>query len=59
MNLLAIEKYREYWSVTLKRPEKHNALSAELVEQLIATFDEIAAANVLGIEGAVAEAVGT
>jgi enoyl-CoA hydratase/carnithine racemase len=30
----------------LKRPEKHNALSAELVEQLIATFDEIATSNV-------------
>jgi len=46
MNLLAIEKYPEYWSITLKRPEKHNALSAELVEQLIATFDEIATSNV-------------
>jgi enoyl-CoA hydratase/carnithine racemase len=46
MNLLAIEKYPEYWSITLKRQEKHNALSAELVEQLIATFDEIATSNV-------------
>ncbi|CAB3757123.1 enoyl-CoA hydratase/isomerase family protein [Paraburkholderia solisilvae] len=46
MSLLAIEKHREYWSVTLNRPEKLNALSAELVEQLITVFDEIAAANV-------------
>jgi enoyl-CoA hydratase/carnithine racemase len=46
MNLLAIEKYPEYWSVTLKRSEKHNALSAELVEQLITAFDEVATAKV-------------
>jgi enoyl-CoA hydratase/carnithine racemase len=46
MNLLTIEKHSEYWSVTLNRPEKHNALSAELVEQLITAFDEVAISNV-------------
>jgi enoyl-CoA hydratase len=46
MNPLTVEKYAEYWSVTLNRPDKHNALSAELVEQLITVFDEVAASNV-------------
>lgn len=46
MSHLAIEKHREYWSFTLNRPEKHNALCAELVEQLIAAFDEVATSDV-------------
>ncbi|MFC0692409.1 enoyl-CoA hydratase/isomerase family protein [Paraburkholderia humisilvae] len=46
MNLLTIDKRAEYWSVTLNRPEKHNALSTELVEQLINVFDEVKIAKV-------------
>ena len=40
MNTLRLEKFASHWRVTLARPEKRNALSAELVEALIAAFDD-------------------
>lgn len=44
--MLAIDRKPTYWSLTLNRPAKLNALSADLVEHLISAFDEAAAAHV-------------
>lgn len=46
MTVLVIGREATHWSLTLNRPEKHNALSAELVEALIGAFDEAEAAGV-------------
>jgi enoyl-CoA hydratase/carnithine racemase len=43
---LRIDKAASHWTFTLNRPEKLNALSAELVEALIDAFDQAAAAQV-------------
>jgi len=37
---LLVEKKTQYWVLTLNRPDKRNALSATLVEQLISTIDD-------------------
>jgi enoyl-CoA hydratase len=43
---LRIEKDASHWTLTLNRPDKLNALSAELVDALSDAFDEAVAANV-------------
>jgi enoyl-CoA hydratase len=43
---LRIEKEASHWTLTLNRPHKLNALSAELVDALSDAFDEAAAAKV-------------
>lgn len=43
---LRIDKDPSHWTVTLNRPDKLNALSAELVDALSDAFDEVAAAGV-------------
>jgi enoyl-CoA hydratase len=43
---LRIDQAESHWTFTLNRPEKLNALSAELVEALIDAFDQAAAAQV-------------
>lgn len=43
---LSIEKGASHWTLTLSRPEKMNALSAELVDALTDAFEEIATAGV-------------
>lgn len=40
MKHLLIKRQDSHWNVQLNRPEKRNALSAELVEELIAVVDE-------------------
>jgi enoyl-CoA hydratase len=42
---LRVEKHAGHWSILLDRPEKHNALNAELVEALIETVDAAADAR--------------
>jgi enoyl-CoA hydratase/carnithine racemase len=43
---LRIDRTAAHWTLTLNRPDKLNALSAELVEALIDAFDEAAVAGV-------------
>ncbi|HMN79549.1 MAG TPA: enoyl-CoA hydratase/isomerase family protein [Burkholderiaceae bacterium] len=44
--MLTTERFPQHWILTLDRPEKANALSAELVERLIDSFDEAQASGV-------------
>ncbi len=37
---LLVERYATHWLLTLNRPEKRNALSADLIESLLATVQE-------------------
>jgi enoyl-CoA hydratase len=43
---LRIDKAESHWTITMNRPDKLNALSAELVDALHDAFDEVAAAGV-------------
>lgn len=45
MSVLAVERHATHWTLTLNRPDKMNALNAELVEALIAALDEAEHAN--------------
>lgn len=45
MSGLVIHRYDQYWSLLLDRPDKHNALSGELVEALHDAFDAAAQAG--------------
>ena len=51
--MLQVDRRRSSWTLTLDRPEKANALSAELVEELIATVEaaEQADVSVLAFRG--------
>jgi enoyl-CoA hydratase len=42
---LIIDKQSTHWAITLNRPDKLNALSASIVEELIQAFDEAEAAR--------------
>jgi enoyl-CoA hydratase len=46
MKNLIVETRPTHWSITLNRPDKLNALSAEIVEELIQTFDDAQAQHV-------------
>jgi enoyl-CoA hydratase/carnithine racemase len=46
MSELTVERNASHWAITLCRPDKLNALSAGLVEQLIDVMDETVAAQV-------------
>lgn len=46
MSLLDVQRNPTHWSLSINRPDKLNALSADLVEALITTFDEAASARV-------------
>jgi hypothetical protein len=43
---LRIDKDESHWTITLSRPDKLNALSAELIDALDDAFEEVAAAGV-------------
>jgi enoyl-CoA hydratase/carnithine racemase len=43
---VGIERTDTHWTLTLNRSEKRNAVCADLVEQLIATFERLAREDV-------------
>ncbi|MFL9903171.1 enoyl-CoA hydratase/isomerase family protein [Paraburkholderia fungorum] len=53
MSVLSIDKRESHWAFTLRRPDKLNALSAELVDALLDAFDAAArdAVPVLTLQG--------
>ncbi|GJH13200.1 enoyl-CoA hydratase/isomerase family protein [Caballeronia novacaledonica] len=46
MSGIIVEKMPTHWSITLNRPDKLNALSASIVEELIQAFDAADAAKI-------------
>lgn len=45
-DILFVDKYSHHWVIKLNRPEKMNALSAELVEMLISIIDAAESENI-------------